>query len=282
MLLYSIKKTLLKRFLLEKDEYNDVYNLYFDIERENEAINTFRNMLKNEQNYGPKTLFAAINYEILNEIDHSVTNSTEMTPKINLFRNGKLLVENYKIGYKPENKINPELWSLYQIQQQQLQQQQRELANINKNPGKKDKHELGSVYFMHLLMALYFSVSFGFIYVQLPNEKSSTEIWPWMTWNGVSSAYAGVFFRVTGGEAKSFGEVQEDNSPQLLSVETHCCDSQLSAKILDLSKSGVSEYIYNGDGDISDTHGWNHIKFLMKGGEVRPHNMAIRIWKGAG
>jgi len=37
-----------------------------------------------------------------------------------------------------------------------------------------------------------------------------------------------------------------------------------------------------GDGDISATHGWNHIKFLMKGGDVRPRNMAICIWKRAG
>ncbi len=47
----------------------------------------------------------------------------------------------------------------------------------------------------------------GFIYVQLPNEKSPTEIWPWMTWNEVSSAYAVVFFRVSGGNAASFGQV---------------------------------------------------------------------------
>ena len=30
----------------------------------------------------------------------------------------------------------------------------------------------------------------GFIYVQLPNEKSPTEIWPWVTWNNVTSDYA--------------------------------------------------------------------------------------------
>jgi hypothetical protein len=34
-------------------------------------------------------------------------------------------------------------------------------------------------------------VQIGFIYAQLPKEKPPTEIWPWMTWNDVSSAYAG-------------------------------------------------------------------------------------------
>ncbi len=58
----------------------------------------------------------------------------------------------------------------------------------------------------------------GFIYVQLPNEKSPTEIWPWMTSNDVSSTYAGIFFRVTGGGAASFEHVQEDNAPRLTSI----------------------------------------------------------------
>jgi hypothetical protein len=40
-----------------------------------------------------------------------------------------------------------------------------------------------------------------------------------MTWNDVSSAYAGVFFRVTGGDAASFGQVQNDNAPILKEVE---------------------------------------------------------------
>jgi hypothetical protein len=40
----------------------------------------------------------------------------------------------------------------------------------------------------------------GFIYVQLPNEKSPTEIWPWMIWNDVSSAYAGVFSELQEGK----------------------------------------------------------------------------------
>jgi hypothetical protein len=53
-------------------------------------------------------------------------------------------------------------------------------------------------------------VPIGFIYVQLPKEKSPTEIWPWMTWINVSSDYAGHFFRVEGGNAAPFGQSQID------------------------------------------------------------------------
>jgi hypothetical protein len=33
-------------------------------------------------------------------------------------------------------------------------------------------------------------VPIGFIYVQWPKKKSLTELWPWMTWSDMSSAYA--------------------------------------------------------------------------------------------
>jgi hypothetical protein len=58
------------------------------------------------------------------------------------------------------------------------------------------------------------NIPIGFIYVQLLSEKSPAEIWPLMTWDDVSSAYADVFFGVTGGKDASFGQIQEDNIPQ--------------------------------------------------------------------
>jgi len=42
-------------------------------------------------------------------------------------------------------------------------------------------------------------VPISFIYVQLPGEKSPTEVWLWMQWADVSATYAGAFFRVDGG-----------------------------------------------------------------------------------
>jgi len=116
----------------------------------------------------------------------------------------------------------------------------------------------------------------GFIYVQLPNEKSPTEIWPWMTWNDMSSAYAGVFFRVTGGESASFGQVQEDNAPRLVEVDSNYFSMGMKqSSPLKTPKGGWSDWIYSGGQDGSS----RHLRFQISDGEVRPRNMAIRIWK---
>jgi hypothetical protein len=120
----------------------------------------------------------------------------------------------------------------------------------------------------------------GFIYVQLPNDKSPSEIWPWMKWNEVSSAYAGVFFRVTGGGAATFGQVQEENSPQLTNVESpvRCNGAGESTKV---ASNSWSDYVITGntEGPCGKDRG---MRFHISGGEVRPRNMAIRVWKRIG
>ncbi len=55
-------------------------------------------------------------------------------------------------------------------------------------------------------------VPIGFIYVQLPKQKSPTEIWSWMIWKDVTSDYAGLFFRAEGGGSEVFEKIQEDTS----------------------------------------------------------------------
>jgi len=130
-------------------------------------------------------------------------------------------------------------------------------------------------------------VPIGFIYVQLPNEKSPTEIWPWMIWNDISSTYANVFFRVTGDKAASFGKIQEENTPRiekLFSTDdkfsrtnntSHCiswdCDTIIP-------KEGNSSWTYVG----ANSGQASYISFGSSNGEVRPRNMAIRIWKRTG
>jgi hypothetical protein len=129
------KNTRLQQFLWENFN-NDVYILFYNYEYENDvdkAMNTFRNMLENKQEFGPRALFVAVDYEILNENKNLLFLNLRLKPKISLYRNGTLSIENYQIGFKPENDTNPQLWSLYQMQQQ--------LARIIKNPGKKDEHQ---------------------------------------------------------------------------------------------------------------------------------------------
>ena len=125
-------------------------------------------------------------------------------------------------------------------------------------------------------------VPIGFIYVQLPSEKAPTDIWPWMTWTDVSSSYAGVFFRVTGGDAASFGTVQQDNAPRIDKVDTayygdvsemiECTPDYLNCP---LPKGDWSLWEYTGASSGNN----RYTRFHTTGGEVRPRNMAMRIWK---
>ncbi len=115
----------------------------------------------------------------------------------------------------------------------------------------------------------------GFIYVQLPKEKSPTEIWPWMTWKDVTSDFAGLFFRAEG-EAAPFGQIQQDNAPRLSQLET----DQNSFKHIDMPTSNWSSYTYTGNSGGGGTE--YRMRFNMRGGEVLPRNMAIRVWKRTG
>ncbi len=119
----------------------------------------------------------------------------------------------------------------------------------------------------------------GFIYVQLPNEKSPTEIWPWMTWNDVSSAYAGVFFRVDGGGSATFGQTQEENSPRLIRVRTLNPPPSYINDIQVYANGTETQAIPTG---FAGSNPLYSLAFTVSGGEVRPRNMAFRVWKRAG
>jgi hypothetical protein len=56
----------------------------------------------------------------------------------------------------------------------------------------------------------------GFIYVQLPNQRSPQEIWPSMKRNDISQQYSNVFFRVIRDKTEAFDRVQEENTPKWL------------------------------------------------------------------
>jgi hypothetical protein len=118
----------------------------------------------------------------------------------------------------------------------------------------------------------------GFIYVQLPNEKSPTEIWSWMIWKDVTSDYAGLFFRAEGGDAAAFEKIQEQYSPKLTEVQTYHNETPAVGGNVLIKPGEWSENIYSGShGGGPDQH--YVMRFYMSSGEVRPRNMAIRIWK---
>jgi len=200
----------------------------------------------------------------------SFTNWAEKNPKNNSSDNCiQMVSEETSVGKwvnEPCNKNNRivcqkiQTWSLYHLQKTFLQARkelENSLENVKKNP-----------------------VPLGFIYVQLPNEKSPKEIWPWMLWNDVSSAYAGIFFRVAGGNASSFGQIQEENSPRLIHVSRHLPIHQARSEIeVNVFSNGEPSVIIDAERSVDRDIG---LQFTVSDGEVRPRNMAIRIWKRNG
>jgi hypothetical protein len=102
-------------------------------------------------------------------------------------------------------------------------------------------------------------------------------------WKDVTSEYAGVFFRAEGGRSAAFGTIQEEGCPQLTSVKTNWGeykdenDNWKKIPEINIIPNQWSKFITTG----SDKSTYL-ISFRSNSSEVRPRNMAIRIWKRTG
>ncbi len=125
-------------------------------------------------------------------------------------------------------------------------------------------------------------IPIGFIFIQLPNRNSPQEIWPSMTWTDISTQYSNVFFRVLGDKTASFGNVQEENVNKITNIISRYGSygnvPSWGPSYMDVTcpESGWSEWIWFGNSE-----GGRSIfnQFYYSGGEVRPRNMAIKVWK---
>lgn len=123
----------------------------------------------------------------------------------------------------------------------------------------------------------------GFIYVQLPGEASPGTLWTEVKWTDVSKDFAGVFFRVEGGGASAFGAgVQAENAAGgigSIAVENYSYDVHANATVA-LKAGQWSPRIFTGTANPNEPaifqYSW---KVLPTGGEVRPRNVAIKVWK---
>jgi hypothetical protein len=119
----------------------------------------------------------------------------------------------------------------------------------------------------------------GFIYVQFHYQATSNSLWPRTSWEDITSNYAGHFFRALGGGAASFGTSQGDNSPRLTRVNSAMIGArgnevnQVSVPI-----GGTSGRLWTGD-DRPGIDALLATSFTTSGGEVRPKNYGIKIWK---
>jgi len=125
-------------------------------------------------------------------------------------------------------------------------------------------------------------IPIGFTYVQLPGEKAPTEMWSSgvMQWKDVSVTYADVFFRVEGTNSATFGRTQEENAPRLSHVEYS--DSECANRFsTEITPGKESDWIATGV-HTSGQNKCENLRFTLSGGEVRPRNMAVRVWKRTG
>ena len=129
------------------------------------------------------------------------------------------------------------------------------------------------------------SIPIGFLYIEIPNQSSPKQLWPSLQWTEVTQQYAGLFFRAEGNGSGSFGQTQQDNAPHLRSVhfETYG-DTTVKGdpSTINTNIGSWMDYITTGDVNIGVSHKLQYLSFLMSGGEVRPRNMAMRIWKRTG
>ena len=123
-------------------------------------------------------------------------------------------------------------------------------------------------------------IPIGFLYTRFPYQSSPDVLWPNMKWTEVTQSYAGLFFRAEGNGSLNFGHTQQDNAPHLTGVGTLKNNGANPIIPIDTKIGGTSGWIYTGDGNVNDKRIF--LNFKMSGGEVRPKNMAVKIWKRTG
>lgn len=119
----------------------------------------------------------------------------------------------------------------------------------------------------------------GFTYVQLPKDKPPQEIWPQLKWQDVSAAYAGVFFRVNGGGASTFGQVQGQSIPTMHIQTVWGAGPGVDSVDSYFHFDKWSDWFQTGDHKPQEPR---RARFSWMSEELRPRNMAIRIWKRSG
>ena len=123
-------------------------------------------------------------------------------------------------------------------------------------------------------------IPIGFLYTQLPEQSSPQQLWPSLQWTEVTKQYAGYFLRAEGNGSLPFGQTQQDNAPHLLEIKYHYKDNydSLEGKTITLKPNDWTDMM-SGDMYVPSDHKLMHWNMHMSGGEVRPKNVAIKMWK---
>jgi len=111
----------------------------------------------------------------------------------------------------------------------------------------------------------------------MAHQPEPNTLWPTAQWENVSPSYSGLFFRVLGGNSAEFGTIQGENSPRLQSIEWEDFGSSLNHSIAISANGDWSDYVFTSCHDTCSYY--DSLRFKLTAGEVRPRNLAIRIWK---
>ena len=97
----------------------------------------------------------------------------------------------------------------------------------------------------------------------------------------LTADYAGVFFRAGGGEAAPFGEIQMENTTRIGKIFSVLDNDVVRHNVADgwhnttVPLHGQSKWFYSGS--MTGTNIFVSVE--LTGGEVRPKNMAMKIWR---
>jgi len=124
------------------------------------------------------------------------------------------------------------------------------------------------------------AVPIGFVYVQLSDQPEPSSLWPEIEWENISSAYAGLFFRVLGGGSAAFGKTQNENSPRISEIKNMVGGGSHHINVA--ADGEWTSPLWTGSDLWCVTPAnpcyWSMF-FKQSPGEVRPRNQAVQIWK---
>jgi len=115
----------------------------------------------------------------------------------------------------------------------------------------------------------------GVTYVQYPFSVGPNELWPLMKWVDMSSSYQGNFLRVLGGQSAAWETPQSSCIPKISHVENKNVGEGGYVHLMELPASGWSNVVFSG----RDSGKPWATRFKVQDCEVRPANIAVRIWK---
>ncbi|KAH9393409.1 hypothetical protein TYRP_021748 [Tyrophagus putrescentiae] len=123
----------------------------------------------------------------------------------------------------------------------------------------------------------------GFTYLQLPGDLSPESLWPSAAWTEVSDTYSGLFFRPDWSPRLSKLVRTVHRTKQLKVVSPLELKPGRLSPPMPLQFEPKDEATVQG-GDNGEPSGFKHseLAFLVAGGEVRPRNVAIKVWRRTG